>query len=94
MFDKSTDHGNDVMVPFQAISSLRPGSALWEKGEKIGVGEKKKNRRPHGKGSAALSPSPGYRSARFAYRYFFYLTLFFGFFSQCGARSQAKLPPD
>ena len=84
------------MVPFLAISCLGPESALWEKGEKVGVGEKKKQkkRRANGKGSAVLSPSPGYRSARFAYRYFFYLTPFFGFFSQCGARSQAKLPPD
>jgi len=44
MIDKSTDHGNDVMVPFLAISSLKPGSALWGRREKIGVGEKKKKK--------------------------------------------------
>ena len=56
MFEKSTDHGNDVMVPFLAITSLRPGFVLWEKGEKIGVSEKKKNRRANGKGPPPFPP--------------------------------------
>ena len=55
------------MVPFLAISSLGPDSALWEKGEKIGVGEKKKKTASEWqKGCAALSPSPGYCSAQLA----------------------------
>ena len=57
----------------------------WGKKEKKGaVGEK-----PRGKGDAALSPSPGHRSSRFARRCFFYLTPFFAFFPYCGAWSQA-----
>ena len=40
------------------------------------------------KGGAALFPSPGHPSARFFRRYFSYLTLFFAFFSLCGAWSQ------
>ena len=39
-------------------------------------------------GSASLSPSPGYHLARFARRYFSYLTPFFAFFLHCGAWSQ------
>ena len=40
-------------------------------------------------GSAALSPSPDHHSARFARRYFSYLTPFFAFFHHCGAWDQA-----
>ena len=43
------------MVPFLAISSLRPGSALWEKGEKVGFGEKKIGERM-GKGPPPFPP--------------------------------------
>ena len=46
------------MVPFLAISSLGPDSALWEKGEKIGVGVKKKKRRANGKKGAPPFPPP------------------------------------
>ena len=53
--------------------SLGPGSAMWEKGEKIGVGEKKKNKSASEASRevvwdverVVLSPFPGYRSARF-----------------------------
>ena len=38
--------------------------------------------------SASLFPSPGYHLARFARRYFSYLTPFFAFFPHCGAWSQ------
>ena len=56
--DLGTRLGNDVMVPFLSISSLRPGSALWEKGEKIDVGEKKKNWRANGKLMRRSFPLP------------------------------------
>ena len=46
------------MVPFLAISILGPDSALWEKGEKIGVGVKKKKRRANGKKGAPPFPPP------------------------------------
>ena len=39
---------------------------------------------------AALSPSPGHRSARFFRRYFSYLTPFYAFFPHCGAWSRAN----
>ena len=42
------------------------------------------------RGGAALSPSPGERSAGFFRRYFSYLTPFFAFFPHCGAWSRAK----
>jgi len=72
----------------------------WRKmGKKISVGEKKKKigERSEPRGSlgrgkgGALSPSPGHRWARFAGRYFSYLTpaRFCTFFSHCGAWSQA-----
>ena len=60
--------------------------------KKISVGEQKKNwraksaERYSGKGKRA----PGNRSARFARRYFFYLTPFFAFFPHGGAWSQAN----
>ena len=60
--------------------------------KKISVDEKKKNwraksaERYSGKGKRA----PGNRSARFARRYFFYLTPFFAFFPHGGAWSQAN----
>ena len=41
--------------------------------------------------SAALSPSPDDRWARFARRYFSYLAPFFAFFHHCGAWSQATI---
>ena len=41
-----------------------------------------------GKGGGRPSPSPGHRSARFAFRYFSYLTKFF---SHCGAWCQVFL---
>ena len=42
-------------------------------------------------GSAALSPFPDHRWARFARRYFSHLTPFFAFFHHCGAWSQATI---
>ena len=66
--------------------SLGPGSALWEKGQKIGAGPKIKSASEAsrevvlgGERVVALSPSPGYRPARFARRYFSYLTPFLPF---------------
>ena len=61
---------------------------MWEKGEKIGVGEKKKNKSASEASRevvwdverVVLSPFPGYRSARFYCRYFSYLTPFSAFF--------------
>ena len=43
-----------------------------------------------GECGAALSPSPGHRSAHFLRRYFSYLTPFFAFFSHCRAWSRAN----
>ena len=40
---------------------------------------------------SALSPSPGYRLARLARRYFSLLTPFFAFFPHCGAWPQARM---
>lgn len=61
--------------------SLGPGSALGEKGEKIGWRARAVSlRREEGGGvSAALSPFPEHRSACFASRYFSYLPRFFPF---------------
>ena len=42
------------------------------------------------KGGAALSPSPGHRSARFFRRCFSYLTPFFEFFPHCRALSRGN----
>ena len=58
-------------------ASLGPGSALGEKG---------KNRRSLGRGKGG----PDIRWARFAHRYFSYLTPFFSFFPHCGAWSLAS----
>ena len=74
--------------------SLGPGSALGEKRwKKLAWAKKKKKKwraksaeRYSGKGKRA----PGNRSARFARRYFFYLTPFFPFSPHGGAWSQAN----
>ena len=58
-------------------ASLGPGSALGEKG---------KNRCSLGRGKGG----PDFRRARFAHRYFSYLTPFFAFFPHCGAWSLAS----
>ena len=46
------------MVPFLAVSSPRPGSALWEKREISALAKKEKNRRANGKGCAAQGAQP------------------------------------
>ena len=61
------------------------------KGEKIVERSQPRSSLGRGKVAAALSPSPGRRCARFARRYFSYLTAFFAFFLHCGAWFQAKI---
>ena len=70
--------------------SLGPGSAVGKKEKKIGEQSEPRGSLRRGKCGAALSPSPGHRSARFLRRYFSYLTPFFAFFSHCGAWSRAN----
>ena len=74
--------------------SLAPGSVLWEKGEKIGVGEKKKiGERSEPRGSLGrgngLPPFPLPRIPLRSPIFFLFLTPFFSFFPHCGAWSQA-----
>ena len=68
--------------------SLGPGSAEWEKGKKRGQIEKISlaERLP-----GALFPFPEYLSADFARLFFFFspTLIFFTFFPQCGAWSEA-----
>ena len=58
--------------------------------KKIGEQSELRGSLRRGKGGTALSPSPGYPSARFFRRYFSYLTLFFAIFPHCGAWSQVN----
>ena len=78
----------EVILFFDA--SLAWDQALeWEKKKKIGERTELKGSLRKGKCGAALSPSPGHRSARFLRRYS-YLTPFFAFFPLCGAWSRAN----
>ena len=70
--------------------SLGPGSAVGKKEKKIGEQSEPRGSLRRGKCGAALSPSPGHRSARFLRRYFSYLTPFFAFLPHCGAWSRAN----
>ena len=63
---------------------------VGKKEKKIGERSEPRGSLRRGKCGAALSPSPGHRSARFFRRYFSYLTPFFAFFPHCGACSWAN----
>ena len=63
---------------------------MGKKEKKIGEQSEPRGSLRRGKCGAALSPSPGHRSARFLRRYFSYLTPFFAFFLHCGAWSRAN----
>ena len=63
---------------------------VGKKEKKIGERSEPRGSLRRGKCGAALSPSPGHRSARFFRRYFSYLTPFFAFFPYCGAWSRTK----
>ena len=62
-------------------------SLAWDQAPQWGKRRGSLRRRKCG---AALSPSPGHRSARLLRRYFSYLTPLFAFFPHCGAWSRAN----
>ena len=70
----------------------------WDQAPHCGKKEKKsvlaKKKSASEASREVVSPSPGHRSARFAHRYFSYLTQFFAFFSHCKAISAKQTQED